>query len=199
MNSGPIMQDRHSSTRPASGSGNEPGIFYNKNAGDITKWTYDPDFTRPANNSSSGSITPTLRLTAQLNRRMQVGVFVDGGAFRLSDYPQIGQVGAVPLATPETGTVGGSGRSDVSAWSWTVTSRLLLDASYGSYHQDWNGREAAWQQSRPDSHDGTVHGRLREQRRRRPGPGLSRAGVERRLHGAEPLAGGGDLSPAHTT
>ena len=25
--------------------------------------------------------------------------------------------------------------------SWTVTSRLLLDASYGSYHQDWNGRE----------------------------------------------------------
>ena len=60
------------------GSGNDlPGIFYNKNAGDITKWTYDPDFNRPANNSSSGSITPTLRLTAQLNRSMQVGVFVD--------------------------------------------------------------------------------------------------------------------------
>ena len=74
---------------------------------------------------------------------MQVGVFVDAGAFRLSDYPQIGQVGAVPLATPETGTVGGSGRSPMFQYkgSWTVTSRLLLDASYGSYHQDWNGRE----------------------------------------------------------
>jgi len=146
MNSGPIMQDRFwffYATR-YSGSGNDlPGIFYNKNAGDITKWTYDPDLTRPANNSSSGSITPTLRLTAQLNRRMQVGFFVDGGAFRLSDYPQIGVVGAVPLATPETGTVGGSGRSPMFQYkgSWTVTSRLLLDASYGSYHQDWNGRE----------------------------------------------------------
>ena len=146
MNSGPIMQDRFwffYATR-YSGSGNDlPGIFYNKNAGDITKWTYDPDLTRPANNSSSGSITPTLRLTAQLNRSMQVGVFVDAGAFRLSDYPQIGQVGAVPLATPETGTVGGSGRSPMFQYkgSWTVTSRLLLDASYGSYHQDWNGRE----------------------------------------------------------
>ena len=30
-------------------------------------------------------------------------------------------------------------------WTWTATSRLLLDASYGSYHQDWNGRE------RPDN------------------------------------------------
>ena len=146
MNSGPIMQDRFwffYATR-YSGSGNDlPGIFYNKNAGDITKWTYDPDFTRPANNSSSGSITPTLRLTAQLNRSMQVGVFVDAGGFRLSDYPQIGVVGAVPLATPETGTVGGSGRSPMFQykWTWTATSRLLLDASYGSYHQDWNGRE----------------------------------------------------------
>ena len=28
-----------------------------------------------------------------------------------------------------------------SKGTWTVTSRLLLDASYGSYHQDWNGRE----------------------------------------------------------
>ena len=82
--------------------------------------------------------------------------------------------------------------------TWTVTSRLLLDASYGSYHQDWNGREAARQQSRPDSHDGTVHGWLREQRWRRTRPGLSRAGVERRLHGAEPLAGGGDLRHRRT-
>ena len=47
MNSGPIMQDRFwffYATR-YSGSGSDlPGIFYNKNAGDITKWTYDPDF-----------------------------------------------------------------------------------------------------------------------------------------------------------
>ena len=103
---------------------------------------------------------------------------MDGGAFRLSDYPQIGQVGAVPLATPETGTVGGSGRS-------TMFRAVVLDR-----HEQASGRElrvvppglerarSGQQQSRPDSHDGTVHGRLREQRRRHPGPGLSRAGVE---------------------
>ena len=146
MNSGPIVRDRvwfFYATR-YSGSGNDlPGIFYNKNAGDITKWTYDPDFNRPANNSSSGVINPTLRLTAQLNRATQVGFFIDSGGYRLSDYPQIGVVGAAATATPETGTVGGSGRSPMFQykWSWTATSRLLLDASYGSYHQDWNGRE----------------------------------------------------------
>jgi Carboxypeptidase regulatory-like domain len=150
MNSGPIMRDRlwfFYATRYSGSGSDQPGIFFNKNAGDITKWTYDPDFNRPARNSSSGSINPTLRLTAQVNRTTQVGVFLDAGGFRLSDYPQIGQVGAVPLATPETGTVGGSGRSPMFQykWTWTATSRLLLDASYGSYHQDWNGRE------RPDN------------------------------------------------
>ena len=56
MNSGPIMQDRFWFFYATSRGERErlPGIFYNKNAGDITKWTYDPDFTRPANNSSSG-------------------------------------------------------------------------------------------------------------------------------------------------
>ena len=146
MNGGPIVRDRFwffYATRYNGNGTNLPGIFYNRSAGDITKWNYDPDFDRPANNSTSGSITPTLRLTAQLNRTNQVGVFVDAGAFRLSDYPQIGIVGAVALATPETGTVGGSGRSPMFQykWTWTATSKLLLDASYGSYHQDWNGRE----------------------------------------------------------
>ena len=48
MNSGPIMQDRFwffYATRYTGTGSDLPGIFYNKNAGDITKWTYDPDFT----------------------------------------------------------------------------------------------------------------------------------------------------------
>ena len=76
MNGGPIMRDRlwfFYATRYTGIGTDLPGIFYNKNAGDITKWTYDPDFDRPANNSSSGSITPTLRLTAQLNRTQPGG------------------------------------------------------------------------------------------------------------------------------
>jgi hypothetical protein len=146
MHGGPIVRDRlwFFYTTRYNGNGTQlTGIFDNKNAGDRTKWLYEPDLSRPASNSTSGTITPTLRLTAQLTPRMQVGMFADGGAFRLSDAPQIGVVGAAALATPETGTVGGSGRSTMFQykWTWTLTSKLLLDASYGSFHQDWNGRE----------------------------------------------------------
>jgi hypothetical protein len=150
MNGGPVRRDRlwfFYATRYAGEGRDLTGIFFNKNAGDRTKWTYDPDLNRPARNSSSGAITPTLRLTGQVTPRHQVGVFADAGAFRLSDSPQIGIVGAAALATPETGTVGGTGRSPMFQykWNWTATSRLLLEASYGSYHQNWNGRE------RPDN------------------------------------------------
>ncbi len=146
MHGGPIVKDRlwFFYTTRYNGSGTDAtGIFFNKNAGDINKWTYDPDLSRPARNSSSGAITPTLRLTAQVTRTHQLGAFVDAGAYRLSDSPQIGIVGAAALATPETGTIGGTGRSPMfqAKWTWTATSKLLLDASWGSYHQNWNGRE----------------------------------------------------------
>jgi len=146
MHGGPLVRDRvwfFYATRYAGSGTDVTGIFFNKNAGDITKWTYDPDLTRPARNSSSGTITPTLRLTMQVTPKMQAGAFIDAGAFRLSDSPQIGIVGAAALATPETGTVGGTGRSPMFQvkGNWTVTSRLLLDASFGTYHQNWNGRE----------------------------------------------------------
>ena len=63
MNSGPIMRDRFwffYATRYSGSGSDQPGIFFNKNAGDITKWTYDPDFTRPAQEQLSGTITPTF-------------------------------------------------------------------------------------------------------------------------------------------
>jgi len=150
MHGGPVVKDRlwfFYATRYAGSGTDVPGVFFNKNAGDPNKWTYEADLSRPARNSSSGSITPTLRLTAQVSRSVQVGAFVDAGGFRLSDQPQIGVVGAATLATPETGTVGGTTRSPMFQYkgTWTVTSKLLLDASFGTYHQNWNGRE------RPDN------------------------------------------------
>jgi hypothetical protein len=146
MHGGPIVRDRlwfFYATRYNGNGTDLTGIFFNKNAGLRDKWTYDPDLNRPARNSTSGAITPTLRLTLQLTPRMQVGGFVDAGAFRLSDTPQIGVTGAAALATPETGTVSGTGRSPMfqGKWNYALTSKLLLDASYGSYHQNWNGRE----------------------------------------------------------
>ena len=136
-------------------------------------------------------INPTLRLTAQLNRATQVGFFMGFGGYRLSDYPQIGVVGAAATATPETGTVGGSGRSPMFRykWSWTATSRLLLDASYGSYHQDWNGREVPGNNRDLIRVTEQCAGGLCQQRWRRPRVSSTARKLERRLHGAEPVAG----------
>ena len=61
-------------------------MYYNKNAGDITKWTYEPDFSRPASNGNSpGTIRPTLRLTAQVTSRDKLNMFWDPSSFRFSD------------------------------------------------------------------------------------------------------------------
>ena len=53
---GPIKKDRlwFFYTTSYAGSGSTlPGMYYNKNAGDITKWLYEPDFNRPAENGNS--------------------------------------------------------------------------------------------------------------------------------------------------
>jgi hypothetical protein len=127
------------------GSGNSlPGMFYNKNEGDITKWLYEPDFSRPASNGNSpGTIRPTLRLTAQVTQRDKLNVFWDPSQFRLSDRPQIGGITGPTAGAPETGTIsgGGYGRLEQLRWTQTTTSRLLLEAGLGTYQQNWNGRE----------------------------------------------------------
>jgi hypothetical protein len=145
-NSGPFIRDRlwfFYSTR-YQGSGNTvTGMFYNKNAGDPTKWTYEPDFTRPARNRSAGTITPTMRLTMQLTPKNRLGLFWDAGGFQIRrrDFPSAGSA----TAAPETGTINpgnGSSRLQQAKWTSTMTNKLLLEAGLGTYQQNWNGRES---------------------------------------------------------
>ena len=152
-NGGPIKKDRlwfFYNTRYAGSGSSLPGMYYNKNAGDITKWLYEPDFSRPAENGNSpGSITPTLRLTAQVSSRDKLNMFWDPGSFRFADRPQIGGISGPTAGAPETGTVsGGTGwkqgtyaRLEQIRWTSTTTNRLLLEAGLGTYQQNWNGRE----------------------------------------------------------
>ena len=53
-----------------------PGMWANKNAGDATKWTYEPDLTRQSRSAGSYGIT-SLRLTIQASERNKIGVFWD--------------------------------------------------------------------------------------------------------------------------
>ena len=152
-NGGPIKKDRlwffYSTAYMGSGT-SLPGMYYNKNAGDITKWLYEPDFDRPAQNGNApGTIRPTLRLTAQVTSRDKLNLFWDPSAFRLSDNPSIGGITGPQAGAPETATVSGGtgfkqgtyGRLEQIRWTSTTTNRLLLEAGLGTYQQNWNGRE----------------------------------------------------------
>jgi hypothetical protein len=156
---GPIKKDRlwFFYTTNYMGSGNSlPGMFYNVNAGDITKWTYVPADgnngrpLRPAENGNApGTIRPTLRLTAQVSSRDKLNMFWDTSTFRFADNVAIGGITGPGAGAPETGTVAGGtgwhqgtyGRMEQIRWTSTATSRLLLEAGLGTYQQNWNGRE----------------------------------------------------------
>ena len=142
-NGGPLKKNRlwfFYSTRYQGSGSDVPGMFYNKNAGDPTKWTYEADLSRPARDSSSGVVTPTLRLTAQVSSRDKLNMFWDAGGFRFSN-PSLCRL--IHLS-PETGTVSpgnGSSRLQQIRWTSTLTNKLLLEAGLGTYQQNWNGRE----------------------------------------------------------
>ena len=144
-NSGPVIRDRlwfFYATRYQGSASTVPGMFHNKNAGDPTKWLYDPDFTRPAQTSDAGTFTPTMRLTIQVSPRHKLGVFWDAGGFKINrkEYPSAGSA----TAAPETGTINpgnGSSRLQQVKWTSTMTNQLLLEAGLGTYQQNWNGRE----------------------------------------------------------
>jgi hypothetical protein len=150
-NGGPIMKDRlwfFYNTRYSASGNSLPGIFYNLNAGDPTKWLYAADTSRQVSNSQAGSINPTLRLTAQVTPRNKLNLYWDPSSYRLSDRPAIGGITGPTAGAPETATVsggtgwqGGYSRMETARWTSAATARLLLEAGVSAYQQNWNGRE----------------------------------------------------------
>jgi hypothetical protein len=139
-----------------------PGAFWNKNTGDPTKWTYEPDPNIPARGANARTIT-NLRLTTQIGERHKVGVFFDnqlacdGSAMttdadncrpRGSDWVGNGSATSAPeAASGGTGGVGAAGYGDtfqrVVQFTYTspVTNQLLLEAGSSSYFSRWGWME----------------------------------------------------------
>jgi hypothetical protein len=140
---GPIIRDRiwYYGLLYYRGSSNDvPGMFHNRNAGDITKWTYEADPTRPSVSVGNGPVQPNLRLTFQLSQRDKLNVFWDEQISNNS----LGAGSAT--AAPETGGLNhGWQRVQQVKWTSTATNRLLLEAGLGTYLSNWNARE------RPDN------------------------------------------------
>jgi hypothetical protein len=113
-----------------------PGMFYNKNAFDPTKWKYEADTERPALSGGRGPLQPALRLTLQVSQRDKVNVFWDE---QISN-DSLGAGSATNA--PETGGRNhGWQRVQQVKWTSTATNRLLFEAGLGTYLSNWNTRE----------------------------------------------------------
>jgi carboxypeptidase family protein len=135
---GPIIKDRlwYYGLVYYRGSGNDISMFHNKNAGDITKWTYVADPDQPAKSDGNGPLQPNLRLTFQVNQRNKVNLFWDE---QISN-DSIGQ--GSTTSAPETGAWNhGFQRVQQAKWTSTTTNKLLFEAGVGTYLSNWNNRE----------------------------------------------------------
>jgi hypothetical protein len=160
---GPIANDRlwyYANLRDEGSERTVPGMFANKNAGDPTKWLYEADLARPAVLAASYRVT-ALRLTAQATARNKFAVFYDqqlpceggaaqgfsGSACRTSGDGEIfaGSTAAPTpsasaTAAPETAAYRAFGNRVAQAkWTSPLTSRLLLEASFGMYRSRYGG------------------------------------------------------------
>jgi hypothetical protein len=143
---GPIVRDRLWFFGTYRYQGNRQyiaNIFVNKNAGDPTKWTYDPDFSQQAVDDGTWK-NGSVRLTWQPTPRNKVNGWIDeqyicqhciqGGSFS-------GQTFTGLVASPE-----GQGTTEnhpailgLLNWQSPVTSRVLLEASWGLGPYFWWG------------------------------------------------------------
>ena len=162
---GPVKKDRmwfFFNHRGVDFADAQPGIFANKNAGDASKWSYVPDFSRQGRIDQKRRIY-ALRLTTQITPKNKLSLFWDeqpycsGAAWPGTDESggcqsnkdgwiyggsQVnGFFGAGPNS-PETGDFQ-SNHQRVQQVKYTapVTNRLLLEAGFGTYISQWGYTE----------------------------------------------------------
>jgi hypothetical protein len=142
---GPIKKDRvwYFATARTQGSTRvNANMFYNKNAGDPTKWTYDPDLDRPGFSDRTWE-NVTGRITWQATPRNKIGGFWDEQSVcRKCEGATIG-ITTPAVAAPEAISPNPTKplRVPQVTWSSPVTSRLLLDAGFGGTYYGWGGFE----------------------------------------------------------
>jgi hypothetical protein len=113
------------------------GMYYNKNAGDPTQWTYQPDLSRQATDDGTWK-NLSLRLTLQATPRNKVNLFWDEQDLCISC---IGGANATTSPEAFTQTIGRPQRAQQITWTSPVTNRLLLEAGFGTVLIRYGGLE----------------------------------------------------------
>jgi len=136
---GPLSRDRlwfFVAFRHQGANNYVPSMFYNKNANDPTKWTYEPDTSRPAINYGDWK-GGQARLTWQAAAKHKVGLTWDDQQFcRCPDA-------ITALVAPEAGfdrkfPVERTVQAD---WTSPVTSRLLLEVAGVHKFDRWGNQD----------------------------------------------------------
>src|SRR5215831_14238543 len=131
---GPVLKDRLWFYWTARYQGNRKyvALWRNKNAGDVTKWTYDPDYGQQALDDGTWKNT-SMRVTWQVSRRDKVNLWWDE-QWACQHCIEGGDTSnpLAPLAPEATGRVEGHPQQ-MGQISWTsqLSTRFLLDAGYG--------------------------------------------------------------------
>ena len=146
---GPIRKDRlwyFGNVRTQGTKFYVANLFYNKNAGDPTKWTYEPDLSRQVFSDQTYE-NASLRLTWQVTPRNQVSLYWDEQAIcRSCTGATSGGGNPDPLVSQEAQGIRAVFPQRIQQVSWKspVTARLLLEAGLGTNYFKWDGE-------RPDS------------------------------------------------
>src|SRR5687767_12697081 len=132
MGGGPILRDKlwfYATYREIYSENTVPGMFFNKNAGDPTKWVPDLDTSRPAFRDSLtrmavGRVTwqasPRNKFSINHSEQYDVGNFKGGGMFNRTPEAE-----GIRLYTP--------GHIAQATWSSPWTNTLLFEAGWGNY------------------------------------------------------------------
>jgi hypothetical protein len=143
---GPIRKDRiwfFINARTQGSTRVTANQFYNLNAGDATRWLYAPDYSRPGFSDRTWE-NVSGRATLQVTPRNKVVVFWDEQVVcRKCEGTTTGLASAAQVVSPEADGVGATKplRVQQLTWSSPATSRLLLDAGFGTTYYGWGNFE----------------------------------------------------------
>ena len=145
---GPIVRDRlwyYMSFRVQGQRQNTQNVYYNLNAGDPNAWTYVPDLSKLAfSDRLYENYTP--RVTWQATQRDKISFSWDEQPVCRTCTGTTSLTGSPNFIFPTSPEADGHGefspqRVQTARWTSTTTSKLLLEAGFGTTYYQWGGRE----------------------------------------------------------
>ena len=145
---GPFVQDKlwyYMSVREQGQRQNTLNVYYNKNAGDPNSFVYDPNLSQPAYSDRTWE-NYTPRITWQITQRNKFTGSWDEQPVCRKCSGTTSLTGSPNFFFPTSPEADGHGefspqRVQTARWTSPATSKLLLEAGFGTTYYEWGGKE----------------------------------------------------------